>query len=80
MATVKHIKIRNSNYADAVNYLTMQHDEFTNKPILDDQGNYIPRDEYLLEGINCDPYTFAEECESVNHSFGKNEDWNACKN
>lgn len=73
MATVKHIKIRNSNYADAVTYLTMQHDEFTNKPILDEQGNYIPRDEYLLEGINCDPYTFAEECESVNHSFGKNE-------
>ena len=73
VAAVKHIKIRNSNYADAVTYLTMQHDEFTNKPVLDDQGNYIPRDEYLLEGINCDPYTFAEECESVNHSFGKNE-------
>ena len=36
MATVKHIKIYNANYDAATDYLTMQHDEFTNKPILEE--------------------------------------------
>ncbi len=72
MATVKHIKIRNTHYGDALTYLTMQHNEYTNKPVLDEQGNHIPREVYLLEGLNCEPYSFAEECEAVNHAFGKN--------
>ena len=55
MATVKHIKIYNANYDAATDYLTMQHDEFTNKPILDESGEMMPRDFFLLEGINCDP-------------------------
>ena len=73
VATVKHIKIYNANYDAASDYLTMQHDEFTNKPILDDQGEMIPREFYLLEGINCDPYSFNQECQSVNARFGKNQ-------
>lgn len=32
----------------------------------------IPRDEYLLEGINCDPFNFGRECESTNAHFKKN--------
>lgn len=27
MAIVKHIKIRNANYSDAINYLLFEHDE-----------------------------------------------------
>ena len=72
MATVKHIKIHNSNYGAATDYLTMQHNEFTNKPILDDNGRMIPRDFYLIDGINCDPANFDMECEAVNKHFGKN--------
>ncbi len=72
MATVKHIKIRSANYQAAIDYLTMQHDEFSNKPFLDPDGHMIPRTEYLLNGINCQAETFAEECQSVNHAFGKN--------
>lgn len=79
MATVKHIKIHNANYGAATDYLTMQHNEFTNKPILDENGHMIPRDFYLLEGINCDPYNFDVECENVNKKFGKNNSFREIK-
>ena len=74
VAVIKHIAIKNSNYAAAYDYLTTKHDEFTSKPILDEQGRRIPRDEYLIAGINCQPGTFAEECEATNAHFGKNRD------
>ena len=61
MAVIKHIAIKNSNYNAASDYLTTKHDEFTSKPILDESGRRIPRDEYIIEGINCDPYSFGEE-------------------
>lgn len=72
VAIIKHIKIRNSNYDAATDYLCFKHDEFTNKPILNGDGQMIPRDEYLLEGINCDPFNFGRECESTNAHFKKN--------
>ena len=72
MAVIKHIKIRNSNYDAATDYLCFKHDEFTNKPILNEYGEMIPRDEYLLDGLNCDPFSFARECESTNAYFKKN--------
>ena len=72
MAVIKHISIKNSNYDAAVDYLTLKHDEFTNKPILDENGNKIPRDEFLIEGIGCDPFTFGRECEATNALFHKN--------
>ena len=36
VAIIKHIKIRNSNYDAATDYLCFKHDEFTNKPILNE--------------------------------------------
>lgn len=72
VAVIKHIKIRNSNYDAATDYLCFQHDEFTNKPILNEHGEMLPRDEYLLDGINCDPFNFGRECESTNAHFKKN--------
>lgn len=73
VAIIKHIKIRNSNYDAATDYLTFQHDEYTNKPLLDENGKMIPRDEYLLDGINCDPNTFGRECEATNALYKKNQ-------
>ena len=72
MAVIKHIKIRDSNYDAATDYLCFKHDEFTSKPILNEYGEMIPRDEYLLDGLNCDPFNFARECESTNAYFKKN--------
>ena len=79
MATVKHIAIRNANYTAATDYLTMQHDEFTNKPILSPDGEMIPRDYYLIDGINCDPMTFDEECTATNAAFGQNKSYEDIK-
>lgn len=73
VAVIKHIAIKNSNYNAASDYLTTKHDEFTSKPILDENGRRIPRDEYIIEGINCDPYSFGAECQDVNARFGKNQ-------
>ena len=79
MATVKHIKIYNANYDAATDYLTMQHDEFTNKPILEENGEMMPRDFFLLDGINCDPYSFNQECQTVNVRYGKNQNFGEIK-
>lgn len=45
MAILKHIKSRNANYSDALNYLLYQHDEETGKPIPDEYGNKLLREE-----------------------------------
>lgn len=73
MAVIKHISLKNSNYSAAVDYLTTKHDEFTGKPILDERGRRIPREEYLLDGINCDSNTFHQQCQTVNTRFSKNQ-------
>ena len=38
MATLKHIASKNSDYSAAETYLIYQHDEFSGKKILDEQG------------------------------------------
>ena len=79
MATVKHIKVRNTNYNSAVQYLTYQHDEFTNKPILDEHGEMLIRDQFLIEGINCSPATFGRECFETNTQYNKNSAYDEIK-
>lgn len=74
MAVIKHIAIKNSNYTAAVEYLTYKHDEFTSKPILDEQGRMMLRDEYLIDGINCTPQSYGLDCSLTNRQYGKNQD------
>ena len=72
MAVIKHIASKNADYGEAERYLIFQHNEYTQKPILDDEGHMILRDEYYLDGLNCDPFTFASECQELNsyyHTF-----------
>ena len=38
MATFKHISSKNADYGAAEAYLTFEHDEFTMKPVLDENG------------------------------------------
>lgn len=73
MAVIKHISIKNASYNATVDYLTTQHDEFTNKPILDEHGRRIPREEFLLDGINCDPESFHQECQELNARYNQNQ-------
>lgn len=79
MATVKHVKIYNANYDKTTDYLTMQHDEFTNKPILNENGQKIPREFYLIDGINCDPYSFNQKCQAINAKYNKNNTYKEIK-
>lgn len=73
MATLKHIRSKNSNYSSAIEYLLFQHDEKTMKPILDDMGRKQLRDEYYMDGINCEAMSFDKDCEMTNKQFGKNK-------
>ena len=79
MAILKHIASKNADYGEAERYLIFQHDEYTQKPILDDSGNMLLREEYYLEGINCDPFTFDAECRETNAFFHKNQSFNEIK-
>ncbi len=72
MAIIKHISIKNSSYSAAVEYLIYQHNEFTNKPVLNERGEMILRDNFLLDGINCNPMSYGQECQRTNLQFHKN--------
>lgn len=73
MAIIKHIKSRNANYSDSLEYLLFQHNEKTGKPVLDDSGRKILREEFYMDGLNCDPMSFDKECEKTNQFFHKNQ-------
>lgn len=73
MAVLKHIKSKNANYSDSIDYLLFQHDENNGKKILDDSGRPILREEYYIDGHLCTPESFDKECEITNKKFHKNQ-------
>ena len=72
MATIKHISSKNADYGAAEAYLTLEHDEFTMKPTLDEAGRLIPRQDYRLDTLNCGGEDFALSCIRANLRYGKN--------
>ena len=79
MAVIKHIASKNADYGESERYLIFQHNEYTQKPVLDENGRMILRDEYYLDGLNCDPFTFASECQELNSYYHKNQNFNEIK-
>ena len=79
MAILKHIASKNANYGSALDYLKYQHDEFHLVPVLDENGNMMLREEFYLEGLNCDPETFDLECELLNQEYNKNNTYDEIK-
>ena len=79
MAILKHIASKNANYAEIQRYLMFEHDEDTNKPILNENGELIPRKGYIMDGINCDSFTFDMECRELNALYRKNESYDEIK-
>lgn len=79
MAVLKHNASKNADYGQIMDYLLFQHNEITNKPILDEQGRMVLREEYYMDGINCEPMLFDEECEMVNQKFHKNNRYDEIK-
>ena len=73
MATFKHISSKNADYGAAEAYLTFEHDEFTMKPTLDENGRLVPREGYRLATLNCGEEDFAVACLRSNLRYGKNQ-------
>ena len=72
MATLKHIASKNSDYTAIEAYLIYQHDAFTGKQLLDEQGRPMLRDSYLLDTLECGDFSFATACLLANRKYGKN--------
>ena len=73
LATFKHISSKNADYGAAEAYLTFEHDEFTMKPTLDENGRLIPREDYRISSINCGDEDFAVACMRANLRYEKNQ-------
>ena len=72
MATLKHIASKNSDYSAAEAYLVYQHDEFSGKVILDEQGRPMLRKSYILDTLECGEASFATACLLANRKYNKN--------
>lgn len=79
MAILKHTSNKSSNYTDIIQYLLFQYDETMDKPILDDSGNLQLREEFYMDGINCEPMTFDLECKQLNEKYHKNQSYDEVK-
>lgn len=73
MATLKHIASKNADYTAIEAYLIYQHDEFTGKQLLDEQGRPMLRESYLLDTLECGDSSFAMACLLANRKYGKND-------
>ena len=72
MATLKHIASKNSDYSAIEAYLIYQHDAFTGKQLLDEQGRPMLRDSYILDTLECGDFSFATACLLANRKYNKN--------
>ncbi|MBE6723589.1 MAG: relaxase [Ruminococcaceae bacterium] len=72
MATFKHISSKNADYSAAEKYLTFEHDEIRMKPMRDEKGRLIPRENFRFSTLNCGGDNFAIACLRANKRFRKN--------
>ena len=72
MATLKHISSKNSDYTAIEAYLIYQHDAFTGKQLLDEQGRPMLRESYILDTLECGDASFATACLLANRKYNKN--------
>ena len=71
-ATLKHISSKNSDYTAIEAYLVYQHDAFTGKQLLDEQGRPMLRESYILDTLECGEASFATACLLANRKYNKN--------
>ena len=73
MAFIKHSSSKNANYGRIEEYLEYEHDAKTGKVLKDENGERVPRDKILIDGVNCSPETFCIACKDLNEEYGKNQ-------
>ena len=71
IGNVQAYKLKNADYSAAKAYLTFEHDEFTMKATLDENGRRIPREDYRISMLNCGKEDFAIACLSANLRYSK---------
>ena len=52
--------------------MIFQHDESNNKPVLDEYGHLIPREDYRIDTVLCGEEDFAIACMKTNLAYNKN--------
>lgn len=78
MAILKHLASKSANYGNVVRYLMFEHDKLSGKPLLED-GLLVMRQNFLIDGLECDPATFDIECTELNDAFHKNSSYDEIK-
>ena len=73
MAILKHIKSKNANYSNAIDYLIYQQDAKNKKTLRDEYGNTLLRNDLYMDGLNCVPLSFDKDCRMTNKKFHKNQ-------
>jgi len=48
-------------------------------PVRNSEGDMIMREQFLLDGINCNPYSYDKECEMLNAQVHKNQKYSDIK-
>ena len=72
MAILKHIASKNADYGKSLEYLMFEHTE-SGSPVRNAEGDMIMREGFILDGINCSPYSYDKECEMLNAQYHKNQ-------
>ena len=70
MAIIKHKAMKSSDYNAVVEYLEYEHNS-SGKTVKDEYGVPLLRDNFIIEGINCAPLSFNNECHRVNELYKK---------
>ena len=78
MAILKHIASKNADYGKSLEYLMFKHAE-NGTPVRNAEGDMIMREQFLLDGINCNPYSYDKECEILNSQVHKNQKYSDIK-
>ena len=78
MATLKHLASKSSDYGRVLEYLLYEHDDNGN-PVRNDKGEKLMRERFILDGINCSPFSFDKECERLNWKYHKNQKFSDIK-
>lgn len=78
MAIIKHKAMKSADYNAAIEYLEYEHTK-TGELVKDEYGIPVFREDFMIEGINCEPLSFHNECHSINELYKKNQKRNEVK-
>ena len=78
MATLKHLASKSADYGKVLEYLMFEHDQNGN-PVRNKEGKMIMREQFILDGINCAPFSFDKDCERLNWKYHKNQKYSDIK-